>query len=313
MAEDAFWWVGDTFWWIGVYAVFLWSYDCWLESLLCIIWGSLRSLVLREKLPEKYGPWAVVTGSTAGIGKSYAERLAKKGFNIVLVSRSESKLISVAAEIEQKYAVETKWIAVDFTDGPEIYDYLRERLNSFDIGVLVNNVGVLPSLSSFDRNNESEILELVRVNILATTMLSRIVLPGMKARRRGAIVNIASGGGYFPIPYMSGYSASKSFVINFSLALNYELKGTGVECQVASPCITQTNLSARFNDIIPWYALVLTSDTMAKSGVYMIGKTTHTSGHWLHCLQILWWAFLPRSFTVSLIGFLFARRVDKSD
>lgn len=78
----------------------------------------------------------VVTGATAGIGQSYAEHLAKKGLNIILVSRSESKLVKVAAEIERKYAVETKWIAVDFSDGPEIYDYIKEQLGSIEIGIL---------------------------------------------------------------------------------------------------------------------------------------------------------------------------------
>lgn len=117
-------------------------------------------------------------------------------------------------------------------------------------------------------------------------MLTRLVLPAMKSRRRGIVVNIASSSGYTPIPYMTAYSASKSFVISFSLALNHELRGSGVECQVVSPSVVRTNLSQHYNDAVPWYVLVLAPEQVAKFGVFTIGKTTHTCGHWLHCLQV---------------------------
>lgn len=147
------------FWEIGVFAALLWCYNSFLESLLLILWGTIRSVVLREKLSVRYGPWAgkcqpfalpcqhsyvntcvcfaaVVTGATDGIGKCYAEQLASKGLKVMLISRTESKLIKVAKEISQKYGVETRWIAVDFSDGPRIYDDLREKLASIEIGVL---------------------------------------------------------------------------------------------------------------------------------------------------------------------------------
>lgn len=78
----------------------------------------------------------VITGSTDGIGKQYAFQLASRGLNVVLVSRSTDKLVAVAAEIESKYSVKTKWIAVDFSSGREIYDHLRRELESVPVGIL---------------------------------------------------------------------------------------------------------------------------------------------------------------------------------
>lgn len=144
------------FWWIGVYVALVWAYNNFLESLLSLLWGTIRSYAIWERLSIRYGAWAgkfqmnsqilncnmricfatVVTGATDGIGKCYAEELARKGLKVMLISRSESKLIKVADEISQKYGVETRWIAVDFSDGPRIYDDLREKLASIDIGIL---------------------------------------------------------------------------------------------------------------------------------------------------------------------------------
>ncbi|XP_065090191.1 inactive hydroxysteroid dehydrogenase-like protein 1 [Ochlerotatus camptorhynchus] len=299
------------FWWIGVYAVLLWAYNSFLESLSSVIWGTIRSVVRKEKLSQRYGPWAVITGATDGIGKCYAECLASKGLNIMLISRTESKLIKVASEIEQKYGVETQWIQVDFSDGPHIYADLHEKLGSIDIGLLVNNVGFLPELGSFAQNTESDLLTLINLNVMATTMLTHMILPAMKSRRRGIVINVASSSGYVPIPYLTAYSASKAFVVNFSLALSHELRGTGVECQVVSPSIVQTNMAHQYTDGIPWYVLVLEPDQMARWGVFTIGKTAHTCGHWLHCLQIIWWAFLPLTLAIRFAGGLFVKDVNK--
>ncbi|EAT41919.1 AAEL006496-PA [Aedes aegypti] len=299
------------FWWIGVYVALVWAYNNFLESLLSLLWGTIRSYAIWERLSIRYGAWAVVTGATDGIGKCYAEELARKGLKVMLISRSESKLIKVADEISQKYGVETRWIAVDFSDGPRIYDDLREKLASIDIGILVNNVGYLPELTPLVHNSESDLLTLINLNIVATTMLTRMVLPGMKRRGRGIVVNMASSAGLFPIPYMTAYSASKSFVISFSQGLSQELRGSGVECQVVSPSIVRTNMADQYKEGIPWYVVVLGPEQLAKFGVFTIGKTKHTCGHWLHCLQVIWWSLLPVTLALRVAGGLFVRGADK--
>ncbi|XP_065088550.1 inactive hydroxysteroid dehydrogenase-like protein 1 [Ochlerotatus camptorhynchus] len=286
----------------GIYMTILWAYNSFLESLLGIIWGSLRSWVTKEKLTERYGPWAVITGATDGIGKRYAENLASQGLNIVLISRSEVKLIKVANELYEKYNVETRWIAVDFTKGPHIYKPIQEELSMLDIGLLVNNVGFHSSVRCFDLNTEEDILSTINVNVMATTLMTRIVLPGMKQRRRGIVINISSVAGYVPSPYINVYGASKAYVNHFSLAMSHELRGTGVECQVVVPSVVKTNMSQRYQDGIPWFMSVANVEELGRFGVFTIGKTMHTCGGWMHAFQVCWKDVVPSSWAVALIA-----------
>uniref|UniRef100_A0A8D8NQ96 Inactive hydroxysteroid dehydrogenase-like protein 1 n=1 Tax=Culex pipiens TaxID=7175 RepID=A0A8D8NQ96_CULPI len=296
------------FWWIGVYAVFLWCYNGFLESLLGIIWGSLKNLLQRERFPEKYGKWAVVTGSSDGIGREYAEQLARKGMNIMLVSRTEHKLIAVAAEIERKYGVQTKWLAVDFSKGPEIYKTLREKLASIEVGMLVNNVGHLPPPSqTFDENSDQDVTATINLNIVATTTMTRIVLPGMLRRHKGIIINVSSSAGYHPGPGMTIYAASKAYTTSLGLGLAHELRGTGVQCQTVAPFVVLTNRSQDFAKLLPRFMAVLDVERFVRSAVFTIGKTAHTCGHWMHPVQIFHINFLPQSVMALSVGVLLKR------
>ncbi|XP_001651272.2 inactive hydroxysteroid dehydrogenase-like protein 1 isoform X1 [Aedes aegypti] len=295
----------------GVYATFLWAYNTFLESLLGIVWGTIKGWFSNKPLTEKYGPWAVITGATDGIGKRYAEILASKGMNIMLLSRSEPKLMKVAHEINESYNVQTRWVAVDFSKGPEIYQMIREQVEGLDIGILVNNVGYYPEVRSFDRNTEEEIVSTININILSTTMMSRMVLPGMKQRRRGIIVNISSIGCYRPAAFLNMYASAKAFVTNFSLALNHELLGKGVKCQAVVPGMTHTNMIKHLEKDIPWYVGVTTSDALAKFGVFSLGKTAHTTGGWKHTLQVCWQDLVPYTLGMAIISFVTKKAIGK--
>eukprot|EP00124_Ichthyophonus_hoferi_P003374 Ihof_evm2s289 gene=Ihof_evmTU2s289 len=172
---------------------------------------------------KKYGAWAVVTGSTDGIGKAYAMELARKGLNIVLVSRALDKLNVVAKEIEDKHKVQTKVVAIDLSGDDSIYKSLSDALNDLPIGVLVNNAGVgYEHPEYFLDLPQSKIDTIVHVNMRALTMVTKIVLPGMVERRTGAIVNISSSSAYLPMGLLSVYSASKAYVDFFSRGLAQE-------------------------------------------------------------------------------------------
>ncbi|XP_053905206.1 inactive hydroxysteroid dehydrogenase-like protein 1 isoform X3 [Malaclemys terrapin pileata] len=184
-------------------------------TLVCDSYSLIRlhfipKLVSRADFVKQYGRWAVVTGSTAGIGKAYAEELASRGINIILISRSKEKLEAVAKDITETYKVETAVIVADFSKGREIYSSIKEALRDKDIGILVNNVGVFYTYPEyFTRLSEDKLWEIVNVNIAAANMMVHIVLPGMVQRKRGAIVNVSSGSCCKPTPQMAAYSASK--------------------------------------------------------------------------------------------------------
>ncbi|XP_038852317.1 very-long-chain 3-oxoacyl-CoA reductase-B isoform X2 [Salvelinus namaycush] len=215
---------------------------------VCRLLSGLRVWVLgngRVVSPAKLGKWAVVTGATDGIGKAYAEELARRGFSIVLISRTQEKLDEVAKSIESKYGVETKSIAADFS-ATDIYPKIEAGLTGLEVGVLVNNVGMSYSYPEFFLNVpnlDSFINTMVNINITSVCQMTRMVLPGMVERRKGAILNISSASGMYPCPLLTVYSASKAFVDFFSRGLEAEYRSKGILIQSVLPFFVATKLS----------------------------------------------------------------------
>ena len=146
---------------------------------------------------KKLGSWAIVTGATDGIGKGYAKEFARKKINVILVSRTQSKLEEVAKELESKYKVETKIVAVDFSKPDEVakgYAAIQSLVDQLEVGILVNNVGVSYPYAMYLHEMDDELVQsIISVNIDPLTRLTKMVIPGMVKRKRGAIVNIGSG------------------------------------------------------------------------------------------------------------------------
>ncbi|XP_068128168.1 very-long-chain 3-oxoacyl-CoA reductase-B-like isoform X2 [Hyperolius riggenbachi] len=184
---------------------------------------------------KKYGGWAVVTGATDGIGKAYAKELAKRGFNVVLVSRSMEKLQRVAKEIEQLSGCKSKIIQVDFTGGSEIYPKIEENLKDVDIGILVNNVGMVHCYDGrrFHETMETcqQLTDIINCNILSMIQMTRIVIPRMVDRKKGLIINVSSECGSRPIPRLSVYSGTKVFIDFFSRSLDLDYRPLGINVQ----------------------------------------------------------------------------------
>ncbi|KAK8388537.1 hypothetical protein O3P69_020489 [Scylla paramamosain] len=244
------------------------------------------SRLWQKQLVETYGKWAVVTGSTDGIGKEYAKELAKRGMNLVLISRSMDKLQKVSTEIVQEFGVETEVVQADFMNGRPIYEDIAKHLQDKDIGVLVNNVGVMLSHPmEFELASEKDIWSHVNVNVASVPAMSKLVLPGMLSRGRGAVINLASIAGFHPIPLMGIYSATKAFVDYFSQAMEWEYRGSGITVQTLTPSYVSTNMT-KFSELVHKPGLFIpTAATYAASAIHTLGYAGRTAGYWAHCIQ----------------------------
>ncbi|KAF8933708.1 hypothetical protein BGZ58_006176 [Dissophora ornata] len=193
----------------------------------------LRSGINVKKYGAGRGGWAVITGASDGIGKEFAFQLASKKLNIVLVSRTESKLKAIAEELEQKYNIETKHFAMDFTKGSDAdYQALQQLLNPIEVTVLVNNVGTNHEIPTpFEQEDDKVIKDIIEVNVNAAMKMTKIVVPQMVARKSGLIINLGSFAGLVPTPFLSVYSGSKAFLSSWSQAIGAELAPKGILVQ----------------------------------------------------------------------------------
>jgi hypothetical protein len=180
-----------------------------------------------------------VTGASSGLGRAFATKLAADGMSLVLVARSGGLLQDLADELREAYGVEAHVIVADLADADARGPVIAE-LETRDIEVLINNAGFATS-GDFADENPARIAEMVSLNCLALTMLSRAVVPGMIARGRGAIVNVASTAAFQPIPTMGTYAATKAFVLRLSMAMWHELRPSGVTVLALCPGATETD------------------------------------------------------------------------
>ncbi|KAJ3569603.1 hypothetical protein NP233_g4951 [Leucocoprinus birnbaumii] len=179
-----------------------------------------------SKFGSKKGAWAVVTGSTDGIGKEFALQLGKAGYNVLLVARNVELLKATAEEIESKYKVKAQTHVVDFAKADaKKYAELTSVLQQYDVGVLVNNVGKSHAMPAYLVDTpQDEMTDIVTINVNATLQVTYAVLPGMVQRKRGLILNIGSFAGAIPSPMLATYSGTKAFLATFTSALAEEVR-----------------------------------------------------------------------------------------
>ncbi|CAG8942446.1 unnamed protein product [Penicillium salamii] len=192
------------------------------------------------------GSWAVVTGASDGLGKEFALQLAKAKFNIVLVSRTASKLETLSEDITKQFPqVETKTLAMDFSRNADAdYEALNQLVNELDVSVLVNNVGLSHSIPvPFAQTPAAEMADIVTINCTGTLRVTQLVVPGMMQRRRGLVLTMGSFGGLLPTPFLATYSGSKAFLQHWSTSLGSELAPYGVDVELVQAYLITSAMS----------------------------------------------------------------------
>lgn len=178
---------------------------------------------------------ALVTGASAGIGAQFARALAADGVDLVLVARSEQALHTLAAELRARHSVRVDVLVADLTV-EHAATTLREQLDALGLQVdlLVNNAG-FATAGRFEQIDPATDHAQVMLNVVAVVDLTHQFLPAMAERGHGAVINVASIGGFQPAPYLAVYAATKAFVLSFSQALWGEYRSRGIQVLALCP------------------------------------------------------------------------------
>ena len=186
---------------------------------------------------------ALITGASTGIGAVYADRLAKRGYDLILVARSKERLSEVAARLNSTgRTIET--IAADLTNKEDVQRVANRLITDPKITALVNNAG-LGSARKLLNSDVDDLESMIFLNVTALTRLALAALPGFVARKNGLLINIASVVALSPELLNGTYSGTKAYVVNFTQALKSEVEGTGVIIQVVLPGATATPFWAK--------------------------------------------------------------------
>jgi short-subunit dehydrogenase len=187
-------------------------------------------------------PIALVTGASSGIGADLAREVARDGYNIVLTARRVVPMQALSEELKTHGATTTV-IAADLSQ-PGASAVLAKELETrgISIDVLINNAG-LGAAGRFDQSDLTRVTEMVQVNVVALTELTRLLLPHMIARRRGRVMLVGSTASFQPGPQMAVYCATKAYVLSLGEAIAYELRGTGVTLTTLCPGATATEFA----------------------------------------------------------------------
>ena len=182
---------------------------------------------------------ALITGASSGIGAAFARQFAAQGYDLILVARRRERLAALAAEMQQRHAISAEILPADLANPADVERVQRRIAEVNTLDTLINNAGFGTS-GPFVEVGLAKQVEMIHVHVTASVRLCHAALPGMIARRRGAIINVSSVAAFWPLPGNATYAATKAYLITFSEALRTELLGTGVKVQALCPGFTYT-------------------------------------------------------------------------
>lgn len=187
-----------------------------------------------KNLKRKFGPWAVVTGASSGIGKEFARQLVEQGFNVVLFARREALLRELASNLTAKHSVQVKYAPLDLTQG-DFLDTMKQQVARLDVGLVVSNAGAA-HMGAFTKLKVDDLDAMLKLNVTAQMKISHWFANRLiEASKAGGIILVSSSIAYQGTPYAANYSAAKAYILNLGEALNYELREHNINVSVLVP------------------------------------------------------------------------------
>lgn len=257
------------------------------------------------------GSTVLITGASFGIGEAFAYYLASLGANLVLTARSADKLRQLADELKLKYAISVHVFPADLSENvapQQIFDQIKTA--GINVDVLINNAG-FGRWAYFHTVNIETYQQMLTVNINALVRLTYLFLPDMLVRGHGGVINVASTAAFQPVPYIAVYSASKSFVLNFTEALAGEYSEKGLRFLTLCPGSTDTNFMAVANPKIDTSKeRFATPEAVVRSGInaFINARKYHVPGRMNYLLSLLPRIF-PRAVAIWIVANMFKGRV----
>ena len=258
-----------------------------------------------SKLAERYGPWAVITGASAGIGAEFARRIAERGINVVLVARRRNRLEELASTIEDMYRVQARVAPVDLASR-DVVQVLQPVLADIDVGLLVNCAGYGSSGPFLDMDPSVQ-EAMINVNCRASILLTHEIVQGMRERGRGGVIFVSSVNGFCASRGMANYNATKAYDLLFAEGLAEELRPYGVDVQALCPGSTLTEfhrvagLDAR--QFGPLKRLIVATPTaVVATSLRALGRRVTVIPGVLNKLAVLTLRLMPRRVSTWLFG-----------
>jgi uncharacterized protein len=191
------------------------------------------------------GKTALITGASGGIGEELAKQMAAKGYDLILIARNQDMLEQLAQNLSSQWNIHAIAIALDLSRAAATQEIIKElETLGLKVDVLINNAA-FGDYGQFASSDPNKIEQMIHLNILTLTTLTRALLPAMLERKWGRVMNVASTAAFMPGPLLSVYYASKAYVLSFSEAVDEELKGSGVTVTCLCPGPTETGFQAR--------------------------------------------------------------------
>jgi len=247
---------------------------------------------------ERFGPWALVTGASSGIGEAFARRLAEVRMNLVLVARREDRLRKLAEDLQSQHSVSTRVVPVDLSQD-NFLSVIEQATADVAVGLLVNNAGIATTGKFLDNDLGSE-LALLHVNSRAPLILTHHFGRSMRQRGRGGIIFVASTVAFAGVPAMSNYAGSKAQALVLAEGLARELRHDGISVLALCPGPTRTDLWPAGSDPGPAMPPRAVVDLALKK----LGRTTTVVAGWKNALTALATRLLPRAWNATLFGWV---------
>jgi short-subunit dehydrogenase len=211
---------------------------------------------------------ALITGTTSGIGKAFSEKLAREGYDLILVSRDERRLSEQAQKLSSENGIIAHYIPVDLLENgaaQKVFDTVKKM--GLSVQVLINNAGFNECGVFFVSYLQKEI-DMISLHAICTTEMTKMFLPDMVKNKYGRILNLGSTGSFMACPNNAVYAATKAYILYFSKGINAELKGTGVSATTLCPGATNTEFphKAGIERTLLFNLFVMTPEKVAKIG-----------------------------------------------